>query len=311
VYRSSPLEKAEVVKFVKGQSNQFTLAIGDGGNDVNMIQSASIGVGIIGKEGNQAANFSDYAIPNFQGINRLVFCHGMQFGQKMIIFMIPLNLFKATIYISGTFIANFFNGYSGVALFKGFYYSLHPVTLTTITVCTFLYADISVSRNPNKYTRDSTQSEAHTSPTYNPTKRQPFGLLSVFNREDWLSQNGISTNSDGSTNNLTDYFQWVRDTWVKNLPYYYAVNMLWGFLCGFILFFFTFYSMSGIILSNGYTNDYWNTGFVVFFTLITTHHMLMWSETRNFNWFVVSFYLLTALLFRSAIKLSDGGKNEY
>jgi magnesium-transporting ATPase (P-type) len=55
VYRSSPNEKAEVVKFVKGKSNQFTLAIGDGGNDVNMIQSASIGVGIMGKEGNQAA----------------------------------------------------------------------------------------------------------------------------------------------------------------------------------------------------------------------------------------------------------------
>jgi P-type E1-E2 ATPase len=50
-----------VVRFVKG----FTCAIGDGGNDVNMIQSASIGVGIMGKEGNQAAQFSDYAIPNF------------------------------------------------------------------------------------------------------------------------------------------------------------------------------------------------------------------------------------------------------
>ena len=65
VFRSSPNEKAEVVKFVKGDSNQFTCAIGDGGNDVNMIQSASIGVGIMGKEGNQAAQFSDYAIPNF------------------------------------------------------------------------------------------------------------------------------------------------------------------------------------------------------------------------------------------------------
>ena len=37
VYRSSPNEKAQVVKFVKGNTNQFTLAIGDGGNDVNMI----------------------------------------------------------------------------------------------------------------------------------------------------------------------------------------------------------------------------------------------------------------------------------
>ena len=50
---------------MKADENIFTLAVGDGGNDVNMIQTASIGVGIMGKEGNQAAQFSDYSIPNF------------------------------------------------------------------------------------------------------------------------------------------------------------------------------------------------------------------------------------------------------
>jgi P-type E1-E2 ATPase len=39
------------------------MAIGDGANDVNMIQTAHIGIGIQGKEGNQAASFADYAIP--------------------------------------------------------------------------------------------------------------------------------------------------------------------------------------------------------------------------------------------------------
>ena len=66
VYRSSPDDKAQIVKFVnKHDPNAFSLAIGDGANDVNMIQSAHVGVGIYGKEGNQAASFSDYAIPNF------------------------------------------------------------------------------------------------------------------------------------------------------------------------------------------------------------------------------------------------------
>jgi P-type E1-E2 ATPase len=73
---------------VKGKTNEFTLAVGDGANDVNMIQTANIGVGIMGKEGNQAAQFSDYAIPNFQGINRLVFYHGLPFEYKFIIFII-------------------------------------------------------------------------------------------------------------------------------------------------------------------------------------------------------------------------------
>ena len=57
VYRSSPAQKAETVKFIRkrfgGQvgSSLVTMAIGDGSNDVNMIQSAHIGVGIFGKEG--------------------------------------------------------------------------------------------------------------------------------------------------------------------------------------------------------------------------------------------------------------------
>lgn len=53
VYRSSPAQKADIVRFVKKMKpDQITLAIGDGANDVNMIESAHVGVGIMGKEGN-------------------------------------------------------------------------------------------------------------------------------------------------------------------------------------------------------------------------------------------------------------------
>jgi phospholipid-transporting ATPase len=53
VFRCSPAQKAQVVKLVMtNMSNKITLAIGDGANDVNMIQTAHIGVGIFGKEGN-------------------------------------------------------------------------------------------------------------------------------------------------------------------------------------------------------------------------------------------------------------------
>lgn len=58
--RSTPNQKAEIVAFMKKSVKTITLAIGDGGNDVNMIQEAHIGVGILGKEGNQAAMSSDY-----------------------------------------------------------------------------------------------------------------------------------------------------------------------------------------------------------------------------------------------------------
>lgn len=53
VYRSSPAQKAEVVNFMKKLTKgKVTLAIGDGANDVNMIQSADLGFGLMGKEGN-------------------------------------------------------------------------------------------------------------------------------------------------------------------------------------------------------------------------------------------------------------------
>lgn len=63
VYRSSPSQKADIVRFVRSQrKDQVTLAIGDGANDVNMIESAHVGIGIMGKEGNQAASFADFAV---------------------------------------------------------------------------------------------------------------------------------------------------------------------------------------------------------------------------------------------------------
>ena len=53
VYRASPAEKAQLVRVVREcRPDITTLAIGDGANDVNMIQQAHVGVGIIGKEGN-------------------------------------------------------------------------------------------------------------------------------------------------------------------------------------------------------------------------------------------------------------------
>lgn len=60
--RVSPLQKSEVVEMVKKQVKVITLAIGDGANDVSMIQTAHVGVGISGNEGLQAANSSDYSI---------------------------------------------------------------------------------------------------------------------------------------------------------------------------------------------------------------------------------------------------------
>ncbi|GAB9465484.1 Phospholipid-transporting atpase drs2 [Globisporangium polare] len=75
--RVSPAQKAQLVRLVRDNTPGVrTLAIGDGANDVSMIQAAHVGVGISGQEGMQAANSSDYAIAQFRFLSRLLLVHG-------------------------------------------------------------------------------------------------------------------------------------------------------------------------------------------------------------------------------------------
>lgn len=74
--RVSPRQKAQMVRLIKDELGVMTLAIGDGANDVSMIQAADVGVGISGEEGLQAVNSSDYAIAQFRFLTRLLFVHG-------------------------------------------------------------------------------------------------------------------------------------------------------------------------------------------------------------------------------------------
>ena len=74
--RVSPLQKALVVKLVKRHLKAILLAIGDGANDVSMIQAAHVGVGISGMEGLQAARSADVAIAQFRYLRKLLLVHG-------------------------------------------------------------------------------------------------------------------------------------------------------------------------------------------------------------------------------------------
>ncbi|VDM85495.1 unnamed protein product [Strongylus vulgaris] len=74
--RVTPLQKAQVVDLVKRNKKAVTLSIGDGANDVSMIKTAHIGVGISGQEGMQAVLASDYSIGQFRYLERLLLVHG-------------------------------------------------------------------------------------------------------------------------------------------------------------------------------------------------------------------------------------------
>ena len=74
--RCAPTQKAEIVRLIRQHTKACTAAIGDGGNDVGMIQAAHVGIGIEGREGRQAALAADFSMQQFSHLGRLVLWHG-------------------------------------------------------------------------------------------------------------------------------------------------------------------------------------------------------------------------------------------
>lgn len=109
--RVSPLQKALVVKLVKRHQKSILLAIGDGANDVSMIQAAHIGVGISGMEGLQAARSADVAIAQFRYLRKLLLVHGAwsyQRVSKTILYSFYKNitLYMTQFWVSGRLMAS-------------------------------------------------------------------------------------------------------------------------------------------------------------------------------------------------------------
>ena len=97
---------------VKKKLNKITLAIGDGANDVNMIQEAHVGVGLYGKEGMRAVMSSDFALPEFKYLQRLLLVHG-RWSYFRISEMILYFFYKNMIYTIPQCFFAFYNAYSG------------------------------------------------------------------------------------------------------------------------------------------------------------------------------------------------------
>jgi len=74
--RCSPTQKADVAKLIREYTKKRVCCIGDGGNDVSMIQAADVGVGIVGKEGKQASLAADFSIEQFCYLTKLLVWHG-------------------------------------------------------------------------------------------------------------------------------------------------------------------------------------------------------------------------------------------
>ncbi|KAJ8756013.1 hypothetical protein K2173_024559 [Erythroxylum novogranatense] len=131
--RVSPKQKALVTRLVKQGTGKTTLAIGDGANDVGMIQEADIGVGISGVEGMQAVMASDFSVSQFRYLERLLVVHG-HWCYKRIAQMICYFFYKNIAFGLTLFYFEAFTAFSGQSIYDDWYMLLFNVVLTSLPV---------------------------------------------------------------------------------------------------------------------------------------------------------------------------------
>ncbi|XP_060681806.1 phospholipid-transporting ATPase IH isoform X1 [Hemiscyllium ocellatum] len=154
--RMAPLQKAQIVKLIKSsKEHPITLAIGDGANDVSMILEAHVGIGILGKEGRQAARNSDYCIPKFKHLKKLLLVHGHYYYIR-IAQLVQYFFYKNVCFIFPQFLYQFFCGFSQQPLYDTAYLTLYNISFTSLPILLYSLMEQHVSidtlrRNPSLY----------------------------------------------------------------------------------------------------------------------------------------------------------------
>ncbi|XP_068853216.1 phospholipid-transporting ATPase IK isoform X3 [Aphelocoma coerulescens] len=154
--RVTPKQKALMVQLVKKHKKAVTLAIGDGANDVNMIKTADIGVGISGLEGLQAVQCSDYALAQFSFLQRLLLVHG-RWNYLRICKFLRYFFYKTFAGLLAQVWFAFHSGFTAQPLYEGWFLALYNIFYTAYPVLSvgLLEQDVSAKKSlefPELYT---------------------------------------------------------------------------------------------------------------------------------------------------------------
>lgn len=132
--RASPSQKAYLVQSIRENvNNAITLAIGDGANDIAMIQEAHIGIGITGKEGLQAARCSDYSIAQFRFLTKLLLVHGRWNYIRTCKYTLS-TFWKETLFYLTQALFQRYAGYTGTSLYESWSLSMFNTLFTSLPV---------------------------------------------------------------------------------------------------------------------------------------------------------------------------------
>lgn len=111
--------------------NKTTLSIGDGANDVNMITTAHVGVGISGLEGQQAARSADFVIGQFRFLKPLMFIHGRE-AYRRNAYLVKYTIYKNVFFVLPQYWFGVYSGFTGQMVYEQWLYQLYNLAVASI-----------------------------------------------------------------------------------------------------------------------------------------------------------------------------------
>ncbi|XP_076013152.1 phospholipid-transporting ATPase VD isoform X2 [Genypterus blacodes] len=165
--RSTPLQKSQVVRLIRDRLGVMTLAVGDGANDVSMIQVADVGVGICGQEGMQAVMSSDFAVSRFKHLKKLLLVHGHWCCSRLA-HMILYFIYKNVMFVNLLFWYQFFCGFSGSVMTNSWILILFNLLFTSLPPLLFGVLDRDVAAE-TLMDQPELYRAGHTSKVYGPS----------------------------------------------------------------------------------------------------------------------------------------------
>ena len=254
--RASPSQKSKIVEFIKKNSDELTLAIGDGGNDVNMIKAAHVGIGIFGKEGYQAAYNSDYAISQFKYLKRLLFVDG-RFSLARNSYFIYHYFYKNVIFSMAQFWFQIFAHFSGRSLMDDWYATAFNSFFTVVPIAVRAAVEEDFDADFTNYSKSD-------------KKKLPY----LF----------------------PDIYKEFRESKPFNIVKFIFIYMIAAFISiiYFIIPAYSFFN--GSYGMRGITYCFWDVSWECLFCIIITHFAMVFEDTLLYVKFTIFWYALQIIV---------------
>ena len=139
--RLSPIQKSQVIRVIKERSRDaVTLAIGDGGNDVSMIQEAHVGIGIHGREGSAAVRAADFTLGKFKFLRRTLMGHGF-WNYHRLSYLVQYSFYKNVTMFTCQLYYAYQSNFSAINLYDSLFLVFFNLIYTSMPIVAFGIAE--------------------------------------------------------------------------------------------------------------------------------------------------------------------------